>query len=56
MFTKKNYIVPISFSLTASGMHPISCIFETDAGPNMLGEELVEPDRLTLHDSETAYY
>lgn len=41
LFLKKNYKVAISSGLSTSCIHPINCVFNTDAGTNQLQGELV---------------
>lgn len=43
---KKNYMVTISFGLTASCMRRTKCVFDTGTGPNFLQPGLVERDYL----------
>lgn len=46
LFTKDNYKVAISFGLASAIMRLINRFFDTGAGPNLLQEYLVEPERL----------
>lgn len=44
LLTKKKYKVDISFGLTTSHIRSTNCISVTGSGPNILREDLIEPD------------
>lgn len=43
-FITRNYKVYISFGLTMSRMRHSNCVFHTGAGPNILRENLIDPN------------
>lgn len=44
LFNERNYKVAISAGLGSSRIRPVKCVLDTGVGPNLLRENLVEPD------------
>lgn len=41
LFYRKDYMAPVPVGISAIEMHPVACVFDTGAGPNLIREDFL---------------